>query len=222
MAVVSYPQYYNFSCYMPPLSTAINYDVIGGVKIDMQTSPKQESKLLIYLAGPYRSKDGFAGVERNIHKAKQAAQEFWKHGFAVICPHANTAFMDGTVSADEFIAGDLEMVSRCDAVIMLKGWVDSEGAKQEFDFANKNGIYVWDHYAITSTWKKHDFDLLKGYIKSHLAAKPAAKDPYKEKYEMEVKQSKEWQKMWDSEFQKHTKTLSELGTLKSKLKDLTK
>ena len=100
-------------------------------------------KKLIYVSGPYRDSRGTAYVEKNIRAAEEVAQELWRMGFAVICPHANTRHFDGIVSSEEFIAGDLEMVERCDAVVMLSNSMQSKGAMEEFRCAKRNGIPVY-------------------------------------------------------------------------------
>jgi dienelactone hydrolase len=91
---------------------------------------------VIYIAGPYRSylEDGsisINGVFENISHARRVALHFWKEGWAVICPHMNTAFMDGSCSDRVWLKGDLEILSRCDAICMISGWEFSEGAKAE-------------------------------------------------------------------------------------------
>ena len=102
-------------------------------------------KILIYVSGPYRDDRGTAYVEKNIRAAEEVAQELWRMGFAVICPHANTRHFDGIVSSEEFIAGDLEMIARCDAVVFGKGFITSAGCLKEFNHAKNNGIpvYFW-------------------------------------------------------------------------------
>lgn len=99
---------------------------------------------LLYVAGPYRSKDGMWGVHQNIQRAKEVAANLWRMGFAVICPHANTAFMDGLGTDEMFLNGDLEMVKRCDGVVMLSGWEESTGATKERQFAKDLGMPVFD------------------------------------------------------------------------------
>jgi hypothetical protein len=52
--------------------------------------------------------------------------------------------MDGIVPADDFIAGDLVMVERCDAVVMLPVWDFSEGAKAEVTHAYPRcRVFYW-------------------------------------------------------------------------------
>lgn len=101
------------------------------------------TKPLVYVSGPYRHPKGTAYVEENIRKAEEVAKELWQMGFAVICPHANTRHFDGIVTADDFIAGDLVMVERCDLVVMLPGFQHSEGARKEMAHAIRNEVPVF-------------------------------------------------------------------------------
>ncbi len=99
---------------------------------------------LIYTAGPYRDKRGAWFIQANIRAAESVALELWRMGFAVICPHKNTALFDGSVSSDQvWMDGDLEMVRRCDAIVMLPGSDTSEGAKIELREAVHHDIPVY-------------------------------------------------------------------------------
>ena len=99
---------------------------------------------VIYVSGPYRAGTE-AGVQENIHRAWVETARLWSAGFAVICPHKNTEHMEGLegVSNDDILAGELELVSRCDAIYMLKGWVKSDGAKAEHTEAGRLGLKVY-------------------------------------------------------------------------------
>lgn len=91
---------------------------------------------VVYVAGPYRA-NTMRGVVENIRRAEAIAYEFWRAGYAVLCPHMNTAMFDGEISNQQFVAGDLEMLRRLkpEIVFMLRGWEKSEGAKAERDLA---------------------------------------------------------------------------------------
>jgi Domain of unknown function (DUF4406) len=99
---------------------------------------------LIYIAGPYRG-----DVEKNVEAARKVAVELWKKGHAVICPHANSYKMDEHgVHDDAFLSGDLIILARCDAIVLLSNWEDSAGARAELDYANKLGIPVYHEHAL--------------------------------------------------------------------------
>lgn len=100
---------------------------------------------LIYVAGPYRSKDrGMRGVHENIERAAAIALELWVAGAAVICPHKNTAFFDGAAEDSVWLTGDLEMLRRCDAIVMVPGWEKSVGAVDERREALAHGLEVFE------------------------------------------------------------------------------
>ena len=98
---------------------------------------------LVYVAGPYRSKHGRIGVVLNILRARRIARELWRLGLAVLCPHTNTALLDGAVSDDAFLAGDIEMLARCDGIVMAPGWERSAGSLDELTFARGHAIAVF-------------------------------------------------------------------------------
>lgn len=101
---------------------------------------------LCYLAGPYRSPDGIIGIRRNIWRAEEVAVQLWQAGLAVISPHKNTALLDGAGPDDMWLKGDLEMIRRCDFIVVLPGWEKSHGTNTEIDFAHEHKIpvYYWD------------------------------------------------------------------------------
>lgn len=96
---------------------------------------------VVYLAGPYRAPT-IRGVVQNIRAAEAVALQLWQAGFAVICPHMNTALLDGAITDEVVMAGDLELLARCDAIVMLRDWQSSKGAKAERLFAREHGIPV--------------------------------------------------------------------------------
>jgi len=98
---------------------------------------------LIYIAGPYRGPNAWA-IEQNIRRAEDAAALVWQAGHAALCPHANARHMDGITTDENFLAGTLEMLRRCDAVILIKGWKDSQGARDEHREALWLGKRVFD------------------------------------------------------------------------------
>jgi hypothetical protein len=102
--------------------------------------PRGQMKVL-YIAGKFHSEEE-GGTQRNIARASKVALECWRKGWAVICPHKNTAgFQYATDVPDEnWYAGYLEILSRCDAILMMNGWEESIGAIMECDFAHSHGL----------------------------------------------------------------------------------
>lgn len=94
-----------------------------------------------FVSGPYRSPDVEWGVRRNIEAAAGVARALWGLGFAVICPHMNTAFFGGRDMIDDvWLAGDLELLARSDLIVMLPTWKDSGGARAEREFASGRNL----------------------------------------------------------------------------------
>jgi hypothetical protein len=89
---------------------------------------------VIYIAGPYRAATPW-GILRNIRAAQEVALQVWKLGAVALCPHANTALFDGEAPDDLWLDGDLELLRRSDAIVMVHGWHRSTGACAERIYA---------------------------------------------------------------------------------------
>lgn len=99
-------------------------------------------KKVIYIAGPFRAANQWE-QEQNIRRAEALSLEIWKLGGVALCPHLNTRYFSGALPDEVWLAGDLELLRRCDAVMLVTGWTDSDGAKHEVDVAKDNGIPVF-------------------------------------------------------------------------------
>ena len=91
-----------------------------------------------YISGPYSAR-AISGVVKNIRAAERVAVRWWHHGYAVLCPHLNTALLDGELGYDQILEGDLEFVRRADVIVMLPGWRNSIGATREHTLAEELG-----------------------------------------------------------------------------------
>jgi hypothetical protein len=99
-----------------------------------------------YVAGPYRSKWGIIGICINIIRAWRIARELWKMGYIVICPHTNCILMSGEdIPEDYFLTGDMELLKKCDLMVLIPGWPDSKGTISEILLAHKINlpVYQW-------------------------------------------------------------------------------
>jgi hypothetical protein len=96
---------------------------------------------VVYVAGPFRGANSWE-IEQNIRRAEALALDVWRMGAAVICPHANTRFFQGAADDEVWLSGDLEILSRCDAVLLTPDWERSAGAMEERETALNLGIKV--------------------------------------------------------------------------------
>jgi hypothetical protein len=85
---------------------------------------------VIYIAGRFRGKTAW-DVEQNIRRAEDVAFNVACLGAMPLCPHTNTRFFDGTLTAEFWLSGTMELMKRCDAVFLVSGYEDSEGSKEE-------------------------------------------------------------------------------------------
>jgi hypothetical protein len=102
---------------------------------------------VIYLASAIRPK-GDQTLRGNINYAKKIALELWAKGFAVFCPAANTDLPHSKSLAlglpeQQWLDADLEILMRCDAVVVAPNWEQSIGVKGEIAFAEDNDIPVF-------------------------------------------------------------------------------
>ena len=111
---------------------------------------------IAYIAGPYRAPTVYETTQ-NIQRAREVAAEFWKMGYAVICPHLNSALMDGIVPDGIFLAGDREFIRRMrpgDLFVLLPGWRESAGTMAELDLAVSLGLIVVEWSAVEQKARK--------------------------------------------------------------------
>jgi hypothetical protein len=97
----------------------------------------------MYIAGPYRAST-VAGIRQNIENARAVA-EYWvkQDGWYPVTPHLNTAFMDGIVDDGKFLDGALNLLEKCDAICLVKGWEKSAGTLAEVEKAKMLNIPVF-------------------------------------------------------------------------------
>ena len=114
--------------------------------MNIASNTGERTMKLAYIAGPYRAKTT-GKIFQNIRHASNIALNWWNKGYAVICPHKNTAFFDGLADDNIWLRGDLEMIKRMDptkgdTVVMLTGWAESKGAIAEHNLAVDLGLTI--------------------------------------------------------------------------------
>jgi hypothetical protein len=100
-----------------------------------------------YIAGPYRGRSQIKIInwlqrQANIRRAAKVAKWAWREGYAVVCPHKNSGNFDGLNTDLVFLNGDVEILQRCDVMILAPGWERSEGTKGEIQVAFNTGIRI--------------------------------------------------------------------------------
>lgn len=112
---------------------------------------------LIFVAGPYRSKDGEEGIKQNLYQAERATYELWAGGFAAISSHTNTpAHFMSAADYEDFARGYLAIMLKCDAVVFLPGWEESTGCQGEMKAAKENDLDIY-------FWPQQKEELLRGH-----------------------------------------------------------
>lgn len=111
------------------------------VKLNNKKRKLAKKKKVYYIAGPYRT-DTEHGIVENIRKAETVAIKVWKAGHVALCPHLNSSLMGGVVEDKAFLDGDIELLYRCDGIVLVDGWSKSKGTMAEIAFAIKNFIPI--------------------------------------------------------------------------------
>ena len=97
---------------------------------------------IIYIAGAYRGDNAWE-VTQNVNAAECVAWDVARRGYMPLCPHTNTRNFDGTLTPEFWLEGTLELMRRCDAVVLVPGWKMSQGTHGEIAEAKRLGIPVY-------------------------------------------------------------------------------
>ena len=108
---------------------------------------------VVYVAGPFRGPSAW-DIEQNIRRAEELALEVWRAGMACLCPHTNTRFFQNAAPDHVWLDGDLELLARCDAVLMTPNWHRSAGASAEREHALSRGIPVFYSLDELVAWRR--------------------------------------------------------------------
>lgn len=98
---------------------------------------------IAYVAGPFRASNAW-DIECNIRRAEEVSLEVWRvPGWCAICPHTNTRFFQGAAPDHVWLEGDIEILKRCDALVLAPNWAKSSGTRAEVEYAINAGIPVY-------------------------------------------------------------------------------
>lgn len=94
--------------------------------------------LIVYVAGPFYGPSDWDRQE-NIRRARVAGLEVARMGCYPFVPHSNTCYYFGTLPESFWVDGCLEMVARCDSILVLPGYLESKGTQLEMARATELG-----------------------------------------------------------------------------------
>ena len=128
----------------------------------------KQIKKMLYVAGKYSG-----DIKKNISNAEEISINLIRNGFHVLTPHKNTSgyekYEGDGISYETWICMDLDLLSRCDAIYVMKNSSNSKGVQQEIEFATENAIpiiYETDHPTSVFTLK-----IFKSIIQNEIRVK---------------------------------------------------
>jgi hypothetical protein len=113
---------------------------------------------LVYICAPFTADTPWQ-IEQNVRVAEEMAFKVARLGGWPVCPHTNTRFFFGAVPTSLAYAGTLEMMRRCDVVLVHKDWPNSTGCCTEVNDAGERKIWRCFSFGalgcwITDSWPK--------------------------------------------------------------------
>lgn len=125
----------------------------------MESRMSQPNRVkLVYVAGRY-SASSDRTVEENVEAARVVARRVAAAHpllFPVV-PHQLNAGLESVGDYEWWLAGTLELMRRCDAVVMVPGWESSRGACAEREEAIQRGMPIFDAESVGCAEALRDF-----------------------------------------------------------------
>jgi hypothetical protein len=106
---------------------------------------------VIYIAGPFRGATAW-DIELHVRHAEAMAFEVAQLGAMPLCPHTNTRHFHGTKDDQFWLDGTIELMSRCDGVMVTDDWSRSQGARLEVKRAGLLNLPVFDSLDALRVW----------------------------------------------------------------------
>lgn len=94
---------------------------------------------LIYIAGPFRGPTPIT-VRYNIEAARDLGLRVAEAGAYPVIPHTMTADFDKLLTDQFWLDGTLQLLMRCDGIVLTHTWEKSKGARAEHDWAKQHGM----------------------------------------------------------------------------------
>jgi hypothetical protein len=99
----------------------------------------------VYVAGAISSSNTEQSL-KNIRKGIVMGAKLLKMGYSPYVPHLDYQFnlvQDESIDVKAYYQHDLEWLTVCDCMLVLEGWENSKGVKNEIRFAWNNKIPVY-------------------------------------------------------------------------------
>lgn len=103
---------------------------------------------IFYLAGPMSGKEGY-----NSEAFIEAANELRQRNYQIVSPWEIAQTLPGTpgdLPYETYVKADIIAMLRCDAVVTLRDWQESRGARMEVALADWLGMHV---FHLNSEWE---------------------------------------------------------------------
>lgn len=105
---------------------------------------------LLYIAGPLAAPT-MLEVRRHIEAARDLGLEVARCGVFPVIPHTNTGELFGHLDETWWLDGYLELLRRCDGILLLPTWSTSKGAIAEYEAARMLGKRIF--YSSDPAWR---------------------------------------------------------------------
>lgn len=107
----------------------------------------------VYVAGPYNA-DNVIDVLKNVRTGITSSVEAVKGGLSVFCPFLDFHYgLISELSLEDYRRNSIEWVKVSDAILLLPGWENSAGARDELAEASKYGIPAFESINDILRWE---------------------------------------------------------------------
>jgi hypothetical protein len=108
---------------------------------------------IVYVAGKFAGANDWERY-KNVRRAEHLGFAVAEAGAMPLIPHMNTAHFHGTLTDEFWYEGTLELLKRCDAMVLVPGWEDSRGTAEELKWARVVEMPIFERIDELKAWLK--------------------------------------------------------------------